>query len=126
MDSERILKSYLRDKGAADVADKNPLEILKELLRKENHGIRSDGVEECCYIEIATLPLKSVAIGNSDHFHRVYPRELESPNDGPLITGVVIRTSRGHRIVDGYHRLKHSISQELDSGTFVVISRDET
>jgi hypothetical protein len=125
MDSERILKSYLLDKGAADLADRNLLEVLKELLRKENHGIRSDGVEECSYVDIATLPLDAVAVGNSDHFHRVYPRDLNSPNDGPLITGVVIRTSRGNRIVDGYHRLKHSLSRELETGTFVVISRDE-
>lgn len=125
MDSERILKSYLLDKGAADLVDRNLLEVLKELLRKENHGIRSDGVEECAYVQVETLPLNAVAIGNSDHFHRVYPRDLESPNGGSLITGVVIRTSRGDRIVDGYHRLKHSLRRELETGTFVVISRDE-
>lgn len=125
MDSEGILKSYLLDKGAEDLADRKLLEVLKELLRKENHGIRSDGVEECSYVRIETLPLNAVAVGNSDHFNRVYPRDLESPNNGPLITGVVIRTSRGHRIVDGYHRLKHSLSRELETGTFVVISRDE-
>lgn len=125
MDSEGILKSYLLDKGAADLADRNLLEVLKELLRKENHGIRSDGVEECSYVGVETLPLNAVAVGNPDHFQRVYPRNLESPNGGSLITGVVIRSPRGHRIVDGYHRLKHSLSQELEAGTFVVISRDE-
>lgn len=125
MESEGILKSYLRDKGAVDLTDRNLLEVLKELLRKENHGIRSDGVEECAYVGVETLLLSSVAIGNSDHFNRVYPRELESPNNGHLITGVVIRSSRGHRIVDGYHRLKYSLRRELETGTFVVISRDE-
>lgn len=125
MNSEEILKSYLLDKGAVDISERNLLEVLKELLRKENHGIRSDGVEECSYIEVKTLPLSAIAVGNSDHFQRVYPRDLKSPNGGSLITGVVIRSSRGDRIVDGYHRLKYSLSNERTDGTFVVISRDE-
>lgn len=125
MDSEWILKSYLLDKGAADLADRNLLEVLKQLLRKENHGIRSDGVEECSYIDVMTLSLSAVAVGNSDHFGRVESRGLISSSNGPLITGVVIRSPRGDRIVDGYHRLKHSLSRGATDGTFVVISRDE-
>lgn len=125
MESNAILKSYLLDKGAKDISERNLLEVLKELLRKENHGIRSDGVEECSHINVKTIPLSAIAVGNSDHFNRVRPRDLISPRGGALITGVVIRSSRGDRIVDGYHRLKHSLSSGRADGTFVVISAME-
>jgi hypothetical protein len=125
MDSEGVLRSYLRDKGAADLVDKNLLEVLKELLRKENHGICSNRVEECTHIAIDTLPLNSILLGNVDHFERVDARELVSPSESMLITGVIVRSSSEDRIVDGYHRLKYSLDRGLLDGTFVVISKTD-
>lgn len=125
MNSDSILKSYLTDKGATNVTDRNSLEVLKELLRKENNGIYSERVESCRYITTETLPIDSIQLGNKDHFNRVEARELNSPNGGPIITGVVVRDSRGDRIVDGYHRLKQALHSDLRDGMFIVISAIE-
>jgi hypothetical protein len=125
VDPVDVLKAYLLDKGAADLTDGNLLEILKELLRKENHGIHSVRVEECKYIAVEQLLLQSIALGNIDHFARVESRELSSPSGLSLVTGVVVRTRDGNRLVDGYHRLKYSHDSEFLSGTFVVISAIE-
>jgi hypothetical protein len=122
MDPVNILKAYLLDKGAEDLADGNLLEVLKEILRKENHGVRSARVEECKYVTVEVLPLRSIALGNMDHFARVEPREPLSPSGKSLITGVVVRTVYNDRLVDGYHRLKYSLDSRLAEGTFVVIS----
>lgn len=125
MDPVSVLKAYLLDKGAEDLTDGNLLETLKELLRKENHGIHSIRVEECKYIAVEQLPLHSIALGNMDHFDRVEPRELSSPSGKSLITGVVVRTDDRDRLVDGYHRLKYLLDSGLAKGTFVVISAIE-
>lgn len=125
MDSDATLRTYLLDKGATDLADRNLLEVLKELLRKENRGIRSDRVEECVYVSVETLTLGKVGIGNLDHFASIESRELTSPRGNLLVTGIVVRDSKGDRIVDGYHRLKHSLERGLLAGTFIVISAQE-
>lgn len=125
MDPVNVLKAYLLDKGAEDLTDGNLLETLKELLRKENHGIHSVRVEECNYITVKELQLQSIVLGNIDHFDRAEPRELSSPSEQTLITGVVVRTVDSDRLVDGYHRLKFSLDSGLAKGIFVVISAIE-
>jgi hypothetical protein len=125
VDPIKVLKAYLLDKGAEDFTDENLLETLKVLLRKENHGIHSARVEECRYVAVEELILRSIALGNMDHFARVEPRELKSPSGQSLVTGVVVRTPYNDQLVDGYHRLKYSLDSGLVKGTFVVISAIE-
>lgn len=121
MNTEQVILDYCASKGY-DFLGRTALSAIKEQLASENGGMRLPVVENAHRVDVLTIPLHRIQVGNRHHYENVDPRPVQGVKGAPLIAGVLVKSNNsGYRLVDGYHRLKWLREKSAKSGEYIVL-----
>ena len=110
-----LLQAYAKAKGV-DTLEEGVAALHKQLLHE--YGFIAPVLKGLESYEIKTISFKNL------HLHDVY---LEHVDARPLLSqplpliGIVIVHGRGYRLIDGYHRLKYCLEEDLREGSFILL-----
>lgn len=111
--------SHVREKGF-DTSGLKPVEAIKKMLREEN-GRYVTIVENMHNVDKRKLGLNEFSYSEL-HFAKIDETEPRAISTNSIITGIVRLDDFGYHLLDGHHRVKWCLNNNMKNGNFFVLS----
>lgn len=120
---KNIVQGYCRAKGIEVPPSLCPALMIRDQLAAENHGLAHPHITSQTRVRIERLLVTSVIAPHKHHLDKIEPRPVVSDTDStPPIAGVVLEKAQDLYLIDGYHRLKWMLANDVESGTYIVLT----
>lgn len=111
------ISDYVVSKGVKHPPKTDYAAVLAQLVQE--YGFVSKSVAATSSARMVQLPLARIAY-NKRHFATLQPRE---PKGKSLpVVGIVVARGDVYRLIDGHHRFKWCVGQEMEAGYFILLS----
>ena len=104
----------------------NDLEKIKFLLELE-YSVLTPNVQTATNIEIITVPIEHISIGNKSHYDNLNEDYVDQYNDYKLARAVCLKTHWNgthfnYKLLDGYHKVKSAINMKMKEIPIILLS----
>lgn len=110
------ISDYVVSKGVKRPPKTDYEAIVAQLIQE--YGFVSKSLAATSHARVVKLPLRSIFY-NKRHFATIQPREPKGKS-APIV-GVVVEKGAGYRLIDGHHRFKWCVGQELEDAFFIFL-----